>query len=162
MVTDDVGETIVTTPKTGNSRRVVHLSPDAVQVLVDQRAHQQVQREMMTRPVKGHPKGYARARPWVDSGRVFTNTFGAELDPHNLRREMARICEAAGVRVLTIHGLRHTYASLSLMQGVPVEVVSKQLGHSSPAFTLSQYRWVYQSEREAWALGLEQLTAGKN
>ncbi|WP_425450956.1 tyrosine-type recombinase/integrase [Deinococcus irradiatisoli] len=55
---------------------------------------------------------------------------------------MDRICQAAGIRTLNIHGLRHTYASLSLRHGGPPEVVSKQLGHVSVAFTLSRYRTV--------------------
>lgn len=43
------------------------------------------------------------------------------------------------------------------MRGVPIEVVSKQLGHASVAFTLSQYRWMYREERERWALGIDDL-----
>lgn len=40
---------------------------------------------------------------------------------------------------------------------MPVEAVSKQLGHASPAFTLTQYRTVFTSEREKWALNLSEL-----
>lgn len=61
------------------------------------------------------------------------------------------------MRTISIHGLRHAYASLSLMRGVPIEVVSEQLGHASVAFTLSQYRWMYREERERWALGIDDL-----
>lgn len=66
------------------------------------------------------------------------NAFGGTFDLHNLKRDIERICTAAGVGVLTIHGLHHTYASLSLRRGIPVEVVRKRLGHASAAFTLSQ------------------------
>jgi integrase len=38
------------------------------------------------------------------------------------------------------------------MRGVPVKVVSKQLGHASVSFSMNQYRSVYKSERTAWAL----------
>ncbi|CAM3629729.1 Tyr recombinase domain-containing protein [Deinococcus saxicola] len=88
---------------------------------------------------------------------MFVNSYGDTLAPGNLKRDMARICAAAGVRELPIHGLRHTYASLSGAAGVPVEVVSKQLGHASPAFTLAQYRTVFVTEREKWALNLSDL-----
>ncbi|AWN23385.1 hypothetical protein DKM44_09210 [Deinococcus irradiatisoli] len=73
---------------------------------------------------------------------MFTKLTGGTLRPNNLRRDMDRICQAAGIRTLNIHGLRHTYASLSLRHGGPPEVVSKQLGHVSVAFTLSRYRTV--------------------
>jgi len=99
---------VVTTPKTGNSHRTVYLSPDTVQLLCEERAC------ILSAPVRGHASGYQRKRAWVDSGRVFVDEFGATLDPHNLRRDILRICEAAGVCPLPIHGLRHTYASLSL------------------------------------------------
>ena len=74
-----------------------------------------------------------------------------------MKRDMLRICAAAVVRTLPVHGLRYTYASLSLRRGIPAEVVSKQLGHSSVAFTLRQYRTVYVGEREAWALNLSDM-----
>ncbi len=58
------------------------------------------------------------------------------------------------MRTLSIHGLRHTHAPLALRHGIPPEVVSKQLGHTSAALTLSQYRTVYESEQPAWASSL--------
>lgn len=94
---------------------------------------------------------------WQQSGRVFTTSVGTTLDPDNLWRDMARICKAAEVRELTVHALRHTYASIMLARRVPPEVVSKQLGHSTVAFTLSQYRHVYQGERQEWALSLSEV-----
>lgn len=153
---------LVTTPKTKGSRRTVYLSPDTVSLLKEVQADQAVQREALAGPVKGHAKTYERKHPWAESGRVFVNAYGGTLDPHNLKRDMERICDKAGVRHLSIHGLRHTYASLSLRRGVPVEVVSKQLGHASVAFTLSQYRTVFVSEREGWALNLSDLLSNKS
>ncbi|GAA4002961.1 site-specific integrase [Deinococcus rubellus] len=144
----DTGGTIrISAPKTVNSRRTVHLSGETLELLSRHRERQ----AMTAEAIEG----------WADSGRIFTNLHGGTLRPNNLRRDMTRLCEAAGVRFLPIHGLRHTYASLSLQRGIPVEVVSKQLGHSTVAFTLSQYRTVYQGEREGWALGLGDMLEGK-
>lgn len=147
------------TPKTRGSRRTVHLSPSALALLRQQQQLQEETREAFSRPVPGHAKSYVRQRTWADSGRVFTNSYGGTLAPDNLRRDMLRICTAAEVRPLPIHALRHTYASLSLMQGVPPEVVSKQLGHSTVAFTLTLYRTVYTGERAAWAMGVDDLVS---
>ncbi|MDV6375121.1 tyrosine-type recombinase/integrase [Deinococcus arenicola] len=88
---------------------------------------------------------------------MFVNSAGDTLASGNLKRDMARICAAAGVRELPIHALRHTYACLSGAAGVPMEVVSKQLGHASPAFTLTQYRTVFTTEREKWTLNPSDL-----
>ena len=36
---------------------------------------------------------------------------------------------------LRVHDLRHTVASLALQEGVPLSIVGKMLGHSTPAVT---------------------------
>ena len=48
---------------------------------------------------------------------------------------MAKACAAAGVEPAGVHVLRHTFASYSVMSGVPLEIVSKQLGHASIQMT---------------------------
>jgi integrase len=47
-----------------------------------------------------------------------------------------------------------TFATLSLRRGVPIELVSKLLGHSTQSFTLDVYRYVLESERRELALDL--------
>jgi integrase len=43
---------------------------------------------------------------------------------------------------VTLHGLRHTWASLALQAGVNPKVVSERLGHATVAFTLDTYSHV--------------------
>ena len=40
---------------------------------------------------------------------------------------------------LSLHGLRHTHATIALRAGVHPKVVSERLGHASVAFTLDVY-----------------------
>jgi len=54
-----------------------------------------------------------------------------------LRR--AGLVDANGVPLVTPHGLRHTAASLMLAAGVPLIVVSRQLGHANPNVTAQVY-----------------------
>jgi integrase len=58
---------------------------------------------------------------------------------------------------IRVHDLRHTYASLALQRGVPVEVVSERLGHARVDITLNFYRHLYEIERQAAALSLTDL-----
>jgi integrase len=51
-------------------------------------------------------------------------------------------CRRPGVRVIRLHDLRHTHASLLIAAGVPVKVVSERLGHASPTFTIETYQHV--------------------
>lgn len=145
-VEDSTGKLRESTPKTAGSRRTVYLSSSMIDVLRRQKE-------------RGTEQRHKLGEKWQESGRVFTNSLGGTLLPNNLRRDMKRICDAAGVRLLRIHGLRDTYASLALRAGAPVEVVSKQLGHANVSFTLNIYRTVFNDEREKWALDLDELTS---
>lgn len=44
-----------------------------------------------------------------------------------------------GVKLVSCHGLRHTYCSLLLSQNVPIQTVSKYMGHSDSTVTLKVY-----------------------
>ena len=44
-----------------------------------------------------------------------------------------------GFKHVTCHGLRHTYCSLLLSQNVPIQTVSKYMGHSDSTVTLQVY-----------------------
>ena len=60
--------------------------------------------------------------------------------------------EDAGV---TIHSLRHTYASFAIAQGADVKTLQMQLGHSSPSITLNTYTalWPERLDDVADAIG---------
>lgn len=57
---------------------------------------------------------------------------------HNwIRRELIKTAAACGVPNLSsVHALRHTFASLLVMQGVDLPTVSKLLGHSDIQTTM--------------------------
>jgi integrase len=78
---------------------------------------------------------------WTDTGFLLVLPDGMPPNPDSITRRFKRDCERAGVRYMTWHGLRHTYATFSLAAGVQVHDVSRILGHSSIAITLSEYAW---------------------
>jgi len=67
---------------------------------------------------------------------VFTSTIGTPLDERNVRRAFASILENAKLPSIRIHDLRHTCASLLLVQGVHPRIVMETLGHSQISLTL--------------------------
>jgi integrase len=89
-------------------------------------------------------------RPLDPSARVFVTATGRPPKPTNLRMEMARFCDQAGVPRLPIHGLRHVAAALLVAAGVDLKTVQAVLGHSRVQMTLDIY---------AYALGREGLAA---
>jgi integrase len=70
---------------------------------------------------------------------VFCLEDGTGLDPDWVSQEFARRLEATGARYIRPHDLRHGHATLLLAQGVPIEVVSKRLGHSRISTTHDLY-----------------------
>ncbi|MFT8579694.1 MAG: site-specific integrase [Liquorilactobacillus satsumensis] len=69
-------------------------------------------------------------QPIFVNGRVFNSTINTHLKS---------LCEKAEIPVISIHGLRHTHASLLLFAGVSIATVAKRLGHSSMTTTQETY-----------------------
>ncbi|WP_036497633.1 site-specific integrase [Mycoplasma yeatsii] len=59
---------------------------------------------------------------FIFKDKIFNSTINDTL---------ARRCKKANVPVISIHGLRHTHASILLYAGVSIASVAKRLGHSS-------------------------------
>lgn len=52
---------------------------------------------------------------------------------------LKQACEAAGLKALTFHELRHTYASTLLNAGVPASIIAAQLGHTDTRMVEKHY-----------------------
>ncbi len=114
----------LSTPKTGKGR-CVDMSRQLQAVLVDYR-------EVKT--IEGAVQGKGPS-PWV-----FGGPDGIPLDYETFTRKVWKplLC-SAGLRYRGPHQLRHTYASLLLIQGESPAYVSKQLGHASIKMTVDLY-----------------------
>ena len=56
-----------------------------------------------------------------------------------LNKKLTKYCEALDIPTISIHGLRHTHASLLLYEGVSVASVAKRLGHNNTTTTQETY-----------------------
>lgn len=61
-----------------------------------------------------------------------------------INNRLEKLCKKSNVNVITIHGLRHTHASLLLFGGVSIASVAKRLGHSSMNTTEKTYLHIIQ------------------
>ncbi|MFT8478078.1 MAG: site-specific integrase [Liquorilactobacillus sp.] len=75
-------------------------------------------------------KDYNKQKPIFIDGRVFNSTINHRLEV---------LCKKADIPVISIHGLRHTHASLLLFAGVSIATVAQRLGHSSMTTTQETY-----------------------
>jgi integrase len=116
----------------------------------------------MLKMLKAHRAKQASERlalgeAWIDSGFIFTTSFGSPLDPRNLLREFKTVCERAGLGNWHLHELRHSAASLMLAMGVPLQVVSEVLGHASIRMTADVYGHILAPDRQAAADAMSSL-----
>ena len=80
-------------------------------------------------------KGLPDDKPIFVNGRVFNSTINGVLE---------RYCKKLGIPVISIHGLRHTHASLLLFAGVSIASVARRLGHASMTTTQKTYIHIIQ------------------
>lgn len=70
---------------------------------------------------------------------VFASEVGTPLQTTTIRRVAAKYERMAGVPHIPFHGLRHTHATMLLMQGIHPKVVAERLGHADVGITLNTY-----------------------
>lgn len=82
---------------------------------------------------------------WREHSRspyIMSKRYATLLSDATWRQWHEAMCEEAGVRVIGLHGIRHSVATAMLAQGVDVKIVSERLGHSSTSFTMDIYQHV--------------------
>src|SRR5665811_670680 len=89
---------------------------------------------------------------------IFSAPGGGVLRLRNWRtRVFDPARDAAGLRDLTPHDLRHTAASLAIASGANVKAVQRMLGHASAAMTLDVYAGLFGDDLDAVADALDSL-----
>lgn len=114
-------------PKTESSRRAVPL----LDVLADNL------RDFYHS--KGHPEL---------NDLLFTHDGKKPLDAANVRKRFLEALDAAGLKHVTLHSLRHSYASIMLGHGASVKALQRALGHASATMTLNVYAHLIQEDMD--------------
>ena len=78
---------------------------------------------------------------------VFVGREGKPLKTYAYNKSLARIGKKIGVDKLTMHSLRHTFATRCIEDGMKPNVLQKLLGHSTIAMTMDLYVHVTDDER---------------
>lgn len=127
---------IFTEPKTDAGVRLVELDRATVGALLGHRLRQDTERNEW-------------ADAYTDHGLLFCREDGWPVHPSTITHRFAELTAAitttgddgqrVPLRPIKLHDLRHGAASLGLAAGVPLEVISKRLGHSSVTVTSAVY-----------------------
>ena len=131
-----IGQTVVTPPKTAQSRRVNQLTLPVIDVL---RRHQ-LEQQISFNGLEG------TSTP----DYVFTNSVGTLLDESKLSYRYRKFCSINKIRPIRIHDMRHTFATILIEDDARnIAAVSKALGHSSMSITLDIYGKTSRVESQA-------------
>jgi integrase len=115
--------------KTKKSRRTIALPARCIEALCAHRERQKAAKD-------------AAGDKWVDLDLVFASRVGTELDAANVRREFRKVIAKAGLdpKDWTPREMRHSFVSLLSDSGVPLENISRLVGHSGTGVTETVYR----------------------
>lgn len=80
-------------------------------------------------------KGLPEDKPIFVDGLIYNSTANAVLSRH---------CKKLDIPVISMHGLRHTHASILLFAGVSIASVARRLGHASMTTTQKTYLHIIQ------------------
>lgn len=130
--------------KTRKSRRTLALPKRCVDAL---KAHRDAQQE-------------ERGSEWQPGELVFGSAVGTELDAANVRRAFRAILkDTDGVdpKEWTPRELRHSFVSLLSDNGLPLEEISRLVGHSSTATTEAVYRKQIRPVVQSGAIAMDRI-----
>ncbi len=142
------GGIIVNAPKTATSAREILLPRSLVQML---RAHRVRQLE----------NKFRAGEDWKNKGYVFTTFAGNSIEPRIVNRTLDTLIAKSCVPRIRVHDLRHTAATLMILNGTPIKVVSEILGHSNIRITMDLYVHVLGEQRAEAADRMDKMLWGK-
>jgi integrase len=128
-ITQTRGSVAIGEPKTARGRRAIALDGATITILREHRRRMLEERLLV-------------GSDFDDRGLVFHQPDGRWLQPGAVSEAFVRRVRAYGLPRLTLHGLRHTWATLALERGIHPRVVQERLGHSAIAITLGIYSHV--------------------
>ncbi len=73
---------------------------------------------------------------------MFSREDGTPLRPDTITRRFHDLSRRAGLPLIRLHDVRHTYASIGLAAGTHPKVMAERLGHATVGITLDTYSHV--------------------
>lgn len=121
---------IESTPKSETSFRSIPICEELVSELREYRKWQNKHIKQLDKMYEGKTG---------DNARLFTTWTGAPVYDSTLRDWLRKFLAWCEIPHVTVHGLRHTFASILTAEGVDPRTTAALLGHSSPALVMNTY-----------------------
>jgi len=138
------GKLLLSEPKTPQSRATIFLPQVATSALTAHRRRQEREKELA-------------GSQWREQGYVFTTRRGTPVDPRNALRALYSVLKKANLPSIRFHDLRHSAATLLLVQGVHPRIVMELLRHGNIATTMDIYGHVIPAAQRAMADKMDEI-----
>ncbi|MEE6692809.1 tyrosine-type recombinase/integrase [Lactiplantibacillus plantarum] len=122
----------VQTPKTKNSNRIIDIDDNTIRVFKQWQIRQRQELFMFGYNVNDNEQ------PQL----IFCNNKNEYLSPSRLRTWLVHIIKKYHLKYITVHGFRHTHASILFEAGASLKQVQERLGHSDIKTTMNVYAHV--------------------
>lgn len=114
--------------KTKTSNRIIHISDELVMLLKEEYEKQQQNKKLFGKEYKNK----------IDA--VIRNIDGSLPSPNHINEKVYKAMKNAGVKKITVHELRHTYATICYEElDLDIKDISRTLGHSELRTTQNIY-----------------------
>lgn len=137
-------KTIIQTPKTKNSIRIVPIPSNLIPILENHSKNQKLEKLKV-------------GSSYLDNDFIFTTELGKPINARNMTKTYKRILDKANIPYKKFHSLRHTYATKLFEKNVPLKTVQELLGHSDISITGNIYTHVMPKEKNKAAEKLNDL-----
>lgn len=118
-------------PKSRSGIREIPLTQEAIQALNDQR-----ERNKRLRQISFEHRDF-----------IFLSKVGTPINIRNVDVRLYHICDRCGIRHISLHILRHTFATRCIEGGMKPKVLQKILGHANINMTMNLYVHATEDEK---------------
>lgn len=126
---------VIKDPKSRSSKRDISIPDIVLEALIKEKAKQEEYKKLL-------------GKHYFDSDFVAVHENGKPYRPNYLSEVFTRFIERRGFSYVTLHGLRHSFASAANAAGASLFDISKTLGHSNTAITGKIYTHVIDHSHE--------------
>lgn len=135
------GSYLIKSTKTLSSCRIIDLPNKLIDILNKRKEYEQ------------------RKEGFTDDWFIFGSM--TPITETTMRRKADKAMAAAGLKHITIHGFRHSHASLLINGNLNIKLISERLGHSSVTETLDTYTHMFPEQRDVCVSYLNALSIQK-
>ena len=128
-------EIVVKEPKTGSSYRTLYMPDEIVKILRNEYDAQQKNKRFF-------------GNSYNDSGYVVVAKDGRPIRPNYISELFKKFISDNNLPPITLHGLRHSFASVANAKGVTLYDIGKVLGHSTPSTTGKIYTHLFDKNHQ--------------